>query len=117
MLRNEPLREFERRLRDDGMESLKAALELNKDDYAWTNEVFGDSAIFDVSMSMAKGGGSKFYRMEYSRDMKSGEFTFKEPVEVRKVVSYEPITVTKSATGEEDDIEVLKVSSVWDGIV
>ena len=123
LLDGETLREFERSIRDEGGEFLKKELNLGKDDWLWPVDVFGASAVFEVTMSNDSGGGMKLYRVDFTRAA-DGSFAFTNPVEVRRVISFEPMesgvekSVLKSAsTDDADAVEVLQIKSIWDDVV
>ena len=91
LMNDESIHSFTMALRNAGAESMKTKLNLTRKSDTYMVEAFGSTAIFNVYKYDGIGldTGPKYYAMSYSRDVKSGAFTFGDIVEVKRKTVYE----------------------------
>lgn len=81
----------------------KFLLNREKGDFTWMVEAFGSSVITSVSKDRQP---RRMYAMAYSRDSKTKEFKFGDPVEVERKTSFAPVKATVSLVSKAATTDV-----------
>lgn len=102
----ETIHQYTQKVSSKGRSHCEKKLNLgSKKNYIFTEEIFGDKAVFGVEKYDSV-GGLKYYGVTYKRS--GDDFEFGDLVEVEKVTSFRPVK-----TG----IPMKKSEDFWSGVV
>lgn len=123
LMNGESLGAFSSAIRAAGVSLVKQKLNLTNKSDVYVVEVFGTSAIFDVySYDQTKSyeDRTKFYAVSYSRDAKSGAFSFGDMVEVKRKTVWEKASTLTTKSVELPEFLpgwTLTGKSLWEGVL
>ena len=127
LIKGESINSFTDALNTAGRVHIKESLNISKGGGGWMVESDATKAVFNVYGNDI----DKYYAVKYTRDKKTGAFSFQQPMEVKRVTKFVPVPttavpktvsggifITKSGAEKPGFWEYAETEkSLWNGII
>lgn len=117
LMSGETLHEYTSKCGNGAKKFIKEQNGMGEKESVWLVDVYSDSVVVETTKNNDDEYKCLYYNIEYSRD-KSGNFTYSNATEVKRVVRFEPVNESVGiAKSVKDGIWEPVKKSVFDGII